>query len=366
MGQLNKAMDRTNDSVLHRVRPQSGERINMHNRQPPRGPRASNGQNRPMNNAIPTGPSKGPGVNRPQPQVNAQLSPQQQMQLYGLLSQVFAAGPPGVMPNAPTPVINPNFPRPAHNQGKSLFERVEGNPHRANGPSNYNRPHQNGNAHHKRVQQQQDTEMGDDVSMDAEPSQKSTELGPDTLCKFNLKCTKADCTFAHQSPAAPPGTAVDPTDICPFGAACQNRKCTGRHPSPAQRKAHNAEQDCRFWPNCSNPHCTFRHPSAPPCRNGADCSREGCRFAHVRTPCRFNPCLNAACPYKHEEGQKRGKFGDMVWKADGSGGEAVGGREHVSERKFIAEDGPEELVVPEGNGAPGGSQESQDDAEIVS
>src|SRR2546423_5986471 len=40
MGQLNKAMDRSGDSVLHRVRGQSGtERINSHLRGAPRGPR---------------------------------------------------------------------------------------------------------------------------------------------------------------------------------------------------------------------------------------------------------------------------------------------------------------------------------------
>src|SRR2546423_6630518 len=40
MGQLSKAMDRSGDSVLHRVRGQSGtERINGHVRGAPRGPR---------------------------------------------------------------------------------------------------------------------------------------------------------------------------------------------------------------------------------------------------------------------------------------------------------------------------------------
>ena len=41
IGQISKAMDRSSDAVLHRVRPQQGtERINMHSRQPPTGPRS--------------------------------------------------------------------------------------------------------------------------------------------------------------------------------------------------------------------------------------------------------------------------------------------------------------------------------------
>lgn len=49
--------------------------------------------------------------------------------------------------------------------------------------------------------------------------------------------------------------------------------------------------------------------------------------------------MNPACPFKHVEGQKRGKFEDKVWVA--------GEKEHVSERKFVDEDGTEELIKPE-------------------
>lgn len=81
----------------------------------------------------------------------------------------------------------------------------------------------------------------------------------------------------------------------------------------------------------------------PPCRFGADCKKEGCKFTHVKTMCRFNPCLNPQCPFKHAEGQKRGVFGDKVWRvADDSED-----RGHVSERKFVDEMGEEELVVPD-------------------
>ncbi len=65
-------------------------------------------------------------------------------------------------------------------------------------------------------------------------------------------------------------------------------------------------------------------------------------FTHVKTMCKFNPCLNAQCPYKHAEGQKRGVFGDKVWTADGDE------KQHVSERKFVDDEmGEEELVVPD-------------------
>jgi len=178
-----------------------------------------------------------------------------------------------------------------------------------------------------------------------------TDASPDTICNFNLKCTKPDCVFAHQSPAAPPGIAIDVHDNCPFAAACQNRKCVARHPSPAQRRSYQAEQDCKFFPNCTNAKCPFRHPSTPVCRNGADCTRAGCKFAHVNTACKYNPCLNPQCPYRHEDGQKKGPFRDKVWKA---------GREepdeHVSERKYVTEDGEEEELIVPANQDVGSSQ----------
>ena len=355
IGQLNKAMDRTSDSVLHRVRGQSGERINMHSRQPPkgplpRGPRDSRPQNRPFNNGIPSGP-KGNTPNRNQPMVNPQFSQQQQMQLFSLLSQMMTPnGQNMMMPGMagmPAPAINPNFRGQNQSNGKSLFDRVEGRPHQNR--FNHNKPLSNGNK--PQPQSQGDTEMGEDITMDDGAQKSTSELGPETICKFNLKCTKADCPFAHQSPAAPPGTAIDLNDTCAFGAACQNRKCTGRHPSPAQKTAHKAEQDCKFWPNCTNPHCPFKHPTMPLCRNGADCQVEGCKFTHVQTTCKYNPCLNKTCLYKHAEGQKRGKFGDMVWTPDKEKAKAQG-QSHVSERKFIADDGEEELIVPAGDDGP--------------
>jgi nuclear polyadenylated RNA-binding protein NAB2 len=82
----------------------------------------------------------------------------------------------------------------------------------------------------------------------------------------------------------------------------------------------------------------------PICRNGADCVTPNCKFTHVTTLCKFNPCLNPICTFKHVEGQKRGKFEDKVWVADGNA-------EHVSERKFVNDNDKEELIIP-GAGEP--------------
>ena len=35
--------------------------------------------------------------------------------------------------------------------------------------------------------------------------------------------------------------------------------------------------------------------------------------------CRYNPCKNPNCVYKHADGQKRGNFEDKVWTANGEG-----------------------------------------------
>ena len=364
MGQLSKAMDRTGDSVLHRVRQQGTERINMHGNIPPKGPAPKGPRNgRPMGqSAVPNGP-RGPGgvpQRAPQampqrgPNMLTQMTPQQQMALFQMyehqarmMSAILSPDQQQMMmPGMPAPAINPNF-RPTAPQtqlqpGRSLFDRVENNPRRQN---NFQKRAPNGPSYTKPTPAPQDTEMtnGDlpTSSMEVEDSRSQpSELSPDTVCKFNLKCTKPACIFAHQSPAAPPGTTIDVHDSCPFGAACKNRKCTARHPSPSTKANFQASEDCKFFPNCTNPACPFRHPSLPVCRNGADCKKPGCKFTHVQVKCRFNPCLNPHCVYKHEEGQ-RGKFGDKVWKA---GGSEDGG--HLSERKFTtAEDRDEELII---------------------
>ena len=376
MGQISKAMDRTSEASLHKVRPQQGtERINMHTRQPPKGPRNDMSRNGRTPQAIrvggiPTNPAgMGPGP-------LTQLSPQQQMQLLSMyeeqarmMSQIFT---PQFGMNMGQPAINPAFAASNNGQqpGRSLFERVENNPQKTNGPFQ-KKPHQQTNGFNRQNNTESMTnsnglDQGNvDVSssMEVEGSQPEKPAA-ETPCKFNLKCTKQDCPYAHQSPAAPPGTPIDFGDVCSFGAACKNKKCVGRHPSPAQKIGYQTEQDCKFFPNCTNPSCPFRHPTMPMCKNGADCSREGCKFTHVRINCKFNPCLNPQCPYKHVEGQKRGKYGDKVWTADNQKDE------HVSERKFVDDEmGEEELVVPGaetgGDGEPQRPGSQHSGAEVV-
>lgn len=384
IGQLSKAMDRSGDAMLHRVRPQQGtERINMHNRQPPKGPRGDLNRNQRIPpNLRPTG---APGAGAPSgsmagPLMNA--SPQQQMALLAMLeeqarmmSQIFSPQQQAFNQGIPEPAINPNFRPGNQNQNqqpdRSLFERVERPVNRANGniskrqqmtPTGFQprKQQMNGNGENG-----QDAAEGDITSsMEVESSQKSQpEQSSDTICKFNLKCTKQDCPFAHQSPAAPPGITMDLSSGCPFGARCQNRKCVMRHPSPSQNPAHSTTEDCRFFPNCTNPTCPFRHPTSmppmPSCRFGENCTRPGCKFKHSTVTCKFNPCLNPACPYKHAEGQQKGTFGDKVWTANGDQE-----KEHVSERKFIDDNVAEELVVPS-NGPAQSSEPSSLGAEVV-
>lgn len=327
LGHLGKAMDRSSDSVLHRIRGHGGhERVNTHTRAPPTGPRGNFGRGGRGgmgrgNLAAPSGP---PG----------KMTPQQQMQLFSMLEEqsrmmasLFTPQQQQMMANGGMPMNGMGNGFAGQQQGKSLFDRVQ--PNRGRGGS-----HMNG---HRPVAN--NAPVAPTSAMDMELTPAHEPPSADATCKFNLTCTNKDCKFAHQSPAAPPGTAIDVTDTCSFGAACKNRKCTARHPSPAQKVAHQVEQDCKFFPNCTNPRCPFRHPSMPLCRNGADCTTPNCKFTHVQTKCKFNPCLNPACAFKHEEGQKRGKFDDKVWVA--------AEREHVSERKFVDENNPvEELIVP--------------------
>ncbi|POS86315.1 hypothetical protein EPUL_000766 [Erysiphe pulchra] len=340
MNHISKAMDRSNDSVLHRVRPQVGtERIG---RGTPTGPRQQAGvssrgglrvQNSRMN--VNTGPKGNFHVPHNGPASNImKMGPQQQLELYAMLenqSRMMAqlieaqgqlAGASNI--NAVNGGLFPHQPP----NGRSLFERAQPKPR---GPNRAQRGL--GNSY------QSNTINNDSSSaMDVEMIKEKKEIDPDsTTCKYNLSCTNKDCKFAHQSPAAPPGTNIDFKDTCTFGAACKNRKCTGKHPSPAQKIAHQTELDCKFYPNCTNPRCPFKHPVMPLCRNGAECITSDCMFTHVKIMCKFNPCLNPACTFKHIEGQKRGKFEDKVWTANT--------REHVSERKFVQDDGPEELIV---------------------
>lgn len=359
MSQISKAMDRTNESILHRVRNHAGSgRVDTHNREPPRGPRNfqnRGGRNQPGRPMGPVGMNNmmgGMGPN-PMPNMPAQgnMSHQQQMQMMQMFEEqarMMAQLMPGFVP----PAINPAF-QQNQQPGRSLFDRAEHQPNRNQNQFQRRGAHHN-NFNRPPAPESKEVEMGGNENADKPGAEgESTERPFEQVCRFNLRCTNKDCQFAHQSPVAPEGIAVDLSDSCSFGAACKNRKCVGRHPSPAVKTSHQTETLCRFFPHCTNPHCSFKHPDMPLCRNGADCTADGCAFTHIQTPCKFNPCLNRACTFKHAEGQK-GAFTDKVWRAGDPN------RPHVSERKFTdAENGEEELIKP-GQGVDGAQSEGQD------
>ncbi|KAI9053819.1 hypothetical protein LZ554_002767 [Drepanopeziza brunnea f. sp. 'monogermtubi'] len=346
LGHLAKAMDRTNDSVLHRVRPQNGsERINTHSsRAPPTGPRQQapgRGGVRNMNSRVNEYVATR-GAPMQQGNIAASImsmSSDQQFRLYSMLEQQSKLMAQMIAPQQQMGMGN-GFQQ--QQPGRSLFERVQ-RPQN-NGRGNFQQNSKfGGQQQYKHLNHHPRT--GSDAqssSMDVEMPQEKKELDPEnTKCRFNLACTNPDCKFAHQSPAAPPSASIDFKDTCSFGAACKNKKCTGKHPSPSQKTAYQTAQQCRWGSDCTNPNCTFVHPTA--CRNGADCTIPNCKFGHTKIVCKFNPCERPTCQFKHVEGQKRGKFEDKVWTADSA-------KEHVSERKFVKENADEELIVP---GAPG-------------
>lgn len=288
-----------------------------------------------------------------------QMTPQQQMQLMAMyeeqarmMSQIFSPQQQQTfMPGIPQPATTDqgfqNGGPSGQQSGRSLFERIEGNPQRKNGNFNRNSQQQGSGGLQSHFNQEpapnsdiMSTESNGDVSSSMEVESSQQKPPEETMCHFNLKCTKPDCPYAHQTPAAPSGITVDVNDVCPFGAACMNRKCVARHPSPSQKSAYKSEQDCKFSVKCTNASCPFRHPTMPMCRNGADCRIEGCKFTHVKIMCKFTPCKNPTCAYKHAEGQK-GVYPDKVWMADEE-------KKHVSERKFLNDQmGEEELILPD-------------------
>lgn len=306
LGQLNRQMDRSTDDKLFKIKGAAtgtSGRIGKSNGQ--RGARGN------MNS------SRGGMNGRGAVSGSNAISPQQQMQLMQMMemqNQMMAQ-----IMGGQAPTMAP-FQMPQ--QGKSLFDRVDKPARKHNQPRQHN----------------------GDVDMAGNDEADERKAPFDTLCHFNAKCTVATCPYAHQSPAAPPGTSVDLSDACSFGAACENRKCSGKHPSPAQRRQHlSQEVDCKFYPNCTNPSCPFKHPDMPACRNGADCSTPNCKFSHSKIMCRYNPCLNPGCVYKHADGQKRGKFDDKVWtKSNGDGVPTSDRFQSLVEHNEAAE----ELIVP--------------------
>ncbi|KAL4867266.1 hypothetical protein BDV12DRAFT_186791 [Aspergillus spectabilis] len=337
LNQINRNLER--DNGLHRIRDQTGSgRINSHGRAGSRGSRFNqNGNGRMYGGRQPGGVGMGNNQMGGAAGNLMNMNPNDQMHLMSLLEEQ-ARMMAQFMPGFVSPAINPAFQQTGSQ--RSLSDRVE----RPRGPRQ-----QGAYGHRKQQADSTNADVDMDTGLDqAAQNGGQDESNTDSVCHFNLRCTRKDCPFAHQSPAAPEGTPIDVSDPCSYGAACKNRKCTARHPSPAVKSAHQAEEFCRFFPHCTNPHCHFKHPSMPLCRNGADCTIEGCKFTHLQIACKFNPCLNPSCSYKHAEGQ-RGNFTDKVWTADSA--------QPLSERKFVNdEEAPEELIKP-GAGVDSSSQE---------
>ncbi len=173
-------------------------------------------------------------------------------------------------------------------------------------------------------------------------------------CKFDKRCKNADCVYAHSGLMTPNGITIDTSDHCPLAVHCQNKKCTASHPSPAVK----GQEDCRFDP-CTNPHCQYKH--GPVCPNPiGECVKPDCKLRHVqktakKIKCTNNPCpYGASCRFSHEDGAG-GAFEHKQW-INPALKQQQG--QHVSERKFVADEGKEELIRPEGGDQGMGGQQN--------
>lgn len=342
------------DAALHRTR--GNDRINTHStRGAPKGPKNAHSKDvRPgMQKAL--NGLQGQQMQHPMMQAaqGAQfMPPQQQMEFMAMMEQQ-ARMLAQFMPNMAPPGMNAN---PTQNgqagqNGRSMFDRVE----RGRGGANSRGRGRGANSQNgatRKVPENTDGEVQNDTTMDAEPTSAGSKDPSSTVCYFNLRCLNKDCVYAHQSPAAPPGTEIDMSNTCSYAAACKNSQCHGKHPSPALIAAYKAEQECRFGPNCNNPNCPFKHPTKPLCSFGASCTNKDCKFTHLQTKCKFNPCTNSRCPYQHEPGQNR-NMSAFSWSKDQANASSQQNQEsgdqnqgHVSNRKFVTED-EEEFIKPE-------------------
>ena len=351
--QINKTMGHSTDSALHRVRsgPGSG-RINSHSREPPKGPRSQNLQRglqmaaqRPMPGMQMSNTPMG-GPMGQAPQLGGVMSTQDQMQFMATLAETAQAM---AFQMQQLGSMNPGmFPQGAQNGGfvpGAKFHRGGGHFH--------DKRHHNGNR--MQSNNSHDSQAGDSSHVATGGERKDTDMEGEgskgvskVQCKFDIMCTKTECPFAHHSPGAKPGDPLPEIDMetdCSFGVRCANSKCNGRHPSRAKRANFQAEQDCLYGPWCSNPSCAFKHP--PPgtkeCRHGGDCKTPDCTFWHTKMECKHTPCKNALCKYKHKDGQREYAVRGNVWTANGEK------KEHVSERKFVQDEGAEEEVIIPGS-----------------
>lgn len=297
------------------------------------------------------------------------MPPQQQMEFMAMMEQQ-ARMLAQFMPNMAPPGMNGN---PAQNgqpgqNGRSMFDRVERGRGGANIRGRGRGANQQNGAARKPAEAVEggETQQSGDTAMDTEPTSAGAKDPSSTVCYFNLRCLNKDCAYAHQSPAAPPGTEIDMSNTCSFAAACKNSQCHGKHPSPALIAAYKAEQECRFGPNCNNPNCPFKHPTKPLCSFGASCTNKDCKFTHLQTKCKFNPCTNSRCPYQHEPGQNR-NMSAFSWSKDQANqseqqNEEMGEQDqsHVSNRKFVTEDEEEFIKPDEGQDNVGGETKQEE------
>ena len=326
------------DSALHRTR--GNDRINSHNvRGAPKGPRGGL-QNRPgMQKALnglvsPAGPGMMQNGMQNQQGGNMQFSPEQQMQYLHMMEQQAQ-----LMAQWNQLQQGVNFQGGAP-QGRGYTDRGRGGRGRGRGAFQNQNGARNGSA---ATSENKDGEPASaDASMEGveQPAAKTYDPAT-TMCHFNSRCTNKTCPYAHQSPAAPMNIPVDTSQVCQFGVACKSVSCTARHPSPALKSDFQANSECRFYPNCTKPNCPFSHPSAPLCSFGASCTKENCQFTHLSTMCRFNPCTNALCKFKHTEGQNR-SISDYTWTP---AKQQEAEKKHLSDRKFVSEAGGEEELI---------------------
>lgn len=277
LGHVNKAMTRGPNAQLHRIKGTANTgRINTHSNTP-KGPRGgsrylSQGTLRKDLNAKPMTPTTVEDMDPQQRMLMTSLM-EQNMQLMTSFMQMQqqqqsgGSGGPFNMNGGPAQFGQ-------QQTTPSLFDRVNNN-----SGGNMKVPY---------------------TEADRESAWKS-------ICKQNLFCTFVQCPYAHQSPAASPGTKVDLNDACPFGANCKNQKCTGKHPSPVSGSDYQGPPVCKYYPNCTNPFCKFAHvDDGYPCENGGDCDQPSCTRKHIRVACKYSPCTNPMCEYQHKAGQKSG------------------------------------------------------------
>jgi nuclear polyadenylated RNA-binding protein NAB2 len=138
------------------------------------------------------------------------------------------------------------------------------------------------------------------------------------------------------------------------------------HPSSAVEGVKRKEaENCKFFPNCANPDCPYKqyfplmldkaNVNSPavsvskalsiPCKFGVNCTRPNCIYNHeIAIPCRYRPCLNEQCLFKHTEGQQPNK--NKVWTSDSNGS--------TMDRKFAYDNAEERIVVGSGLHGQGG------------